>query len=69
MTQKEKAKELVEKFRFTKFSIISTNQRKCALICVDEMIEFIKDWTVISWDIREIMVNELEEVKKEIEKL
>ena len=64
MTPKEKAQELIEKYSswvrdydIPKYSII--NQKQCALIAVDEIIEscnFVNKWY---W----------QEVKQEIEKL
>ncbi len=63
MTPKEKAEELVDKFRISK-AITESYAKKCALIAVDEIIEALKDnasnsasW--LYW----------ENVKQEIEKL
>tara|TARA_R110000772_G_scaffold217404_5_gene327838 strand:+ start:1478 stop:1702 length:225 start_codon:yes stop_codon:yes gene_type:complete len=71
-----KAKELVKKFR-NEFKWVETDfpvdlyrdTKQCALICVDEQKEFINDWTVIDWNIRKIMIDELEKLKEEITKL
>ena len=76
MTPKEKAKELVEKFmpfisgadRYnTTLGIYDTEiSKQCALIAVDEMIEFAYNYT----DYNEKSTKEyLEKVKQEIEKL
>jgi hypothetical protein len=65
MTAKEKAKELVEKYyAFIDFSEVyqpsSKSAKQCALICVDEMLQF---------DLRFFDIEFLKEVKQEIEKL
>jgi len=74
MTPKEKAKELVDKFYYTKASYPEksicyfeySNAIKCALICVDWSIESL-------WRVGHSFCNEeikyLEEVKQEIIKL
>ena len=73
--EEKKARELVERFDFevTDLDGITSHTRdeakQCALICVDEQKEFIKNWTGIDWNIRKIMIDELEEVKQEIQKL
>lgn len=73
MTAKEKAIELYNKFR-NKFPVLSANIRakKCALICVDEIINDYSSYRVKSWlslngaiSLKEYW----EEVKQEIEKL
>ena len=74
MKAKQKAKELVKKFE-QYFPIKSgtwwcrKQAKQCALICVDEQIDFITDWTPIDWNVRKIMVDELQEIKQEINKL
>jgi hypothetical protein len=86
MTPKEKAKELVEKYHikvevtFTEHSIPSIinaqillrSAKKCALIAVDEIIEFMKmddEYTETSYNANSKWVNYWLEVKQEIEKL
>ena len=59
MTAKDKAKELVHRFRIGDRNMKS-KAKQCALICVDEMLAF---------DLRFFDIVFLEEVKKEIEKL
>jgi hypothetical protein len=60
MTPQDKAKELV-----SKFSKDAIRDYKCALIAVDEIIEYINtSGSVNFW-----WLNYLEEVKQEIEKL
>lgn len=64
MTPKEKAKELVDKFRISK-AITESYAKQCALILVDEILN-------IEWDEFEMSGDEVmywEEVKKEIENL
>ena len=66
MTAKEKAIELVDRFKYrtirgTEFEAMSISLAKqCALICVDEILEF---------DLRFFDIEFLKEVKQEIEKL
>lgn len=67
MTPKEKAKELVDKF-----STVGLQQREegleCALICIDEMISLLGEITntgIVYYS----KLNELLELKQEIEKL
>lgn len=91
MTPKEKAEELYDKFKdFTKIfddyvgwkeDIVCT--KKCALICIDEKIELLKEIQEQSrgihqalstpkklWvDVLNPMMKELEQVKQEINKL
>ena len=59
MTPKDKAKELVHRFRIGDRNMKS-KAKQCALICVDEMLAF---------DLRFFDIEFLKEVKKEIEKL
>ena len=71
MTPKEKAEELVDKYRNTIMSFLSDNMKdmnakKCALIAVDEIID------AIDWHEYEVPNDQLKfwlEVKQEIEKL
>lgn len=72
MKQKEKAKELIDKFYQNgiadeNYSMEFPDAVQCALICVDEQIELIK-----SLDISDMMKQDLVEyqlaVKQEIEK-
>ena len=77
MNEKEKAKELVTKFQYLvtgwdcyhdePIELIHrlSDMKKCALICVDEMIKNI----IWSSDFNGSKRKELEEVKQEIEKL
>ena len=72
MTPSEKAKELVNKYRyFTEFSCINS-AKQCTLIAVDEIIN------TLNFDIRDIdvrgsilldLIDYWREVKQEIEKL
>mgnify|MGYP003671492642 CR=1 FL=1 len=83
-TPKEKAKELVKMFGeysdpyhygnpmddIDYFRIL--NAKRCALICVDEKIKSISiftDWDLDSRSIANYDIDELEEVKREINKL
>ena len=74
MKAKEKAKELVEKYEYNGVMIddirMSEDEAKqCALICVDEMLEFAYD---IEWEKKEEAISKLKflkEVKQEINKL
>ena len=74
MTAKEKAKELVQVY-FNEVSDanpledILVSAKRCALICVDEMIESAYD---IEWEKKEEAISKLKflkEVKEEINKL
>lgn len=75
MTPKEEAKELFDEYYETTSTwryFAGDNKKvakQCALICVNKQIEFINNWTSINWDIRKIIIGELEETKNEIEKL
>jgi len=74
MTPKEEAKRIFDEYDRIEveapFYIMSRNQAKqCALICVDETSGYLIDMIGIDWNIRKIFIQELEEVKKEIEKL
>tara|TARA_R110000803_G_scaffold16197_5_gene44463 strand:+ start:6185 stop:6385 length:201 start_codon:yes stop_codon:yes gene_type:complete len=66
MTEKEKAKELIEKFDETLTYLESKSKAKqCALICVNETIEALRhnEWQNMDWIVY------YEGVKIEIEKL
>ena len=66
MNQKEKARELVE--RFEKFYVLNHQEAKqCALICCDEIIKALED----NHDYTKCYIEFVywQEVKKEIEKL
>ena len=68
MKAKEKAIDLVNKF-LQIYDGRVPQAKKCALICVDEMLEFAYD---IEWEKKEEAVSKLKflkEVKQEIEKL
>jgi len=58
MNPKEKAKELVDRFEY--FTETNFTSKQCALICVDEILNIIKYFSIYKeyW----------EEVKQEIEK-
>ena len=70
MTAKEKAKELVDKFLNEQNNTEEISEAKqCALICVDEILEFAYD---IEWEKKEEAISKfkfLKEVKQEINKL
>ena len=77
MTAKEKAKELVDRFlkEFPSTDDIGFGQikiaKQCALICVDREIESLS-LLCIGYAIEDIiqpLINELKEVKREIEEL
>ena len=71
MTPKEKAKELVEKYLNIEFCLLTDNKaKKCALICVDEMIREIKQ-IQFNEDIfmEDTVISYWNEVKQEINKL
>ena len=69
MTAKEKAIELVDVFQWkgdvARMSLV--NSKQCALICVDEKIETLLPYAGLL-DIKKT-IDELEEVKQEINKL
>lgn len=74
MTPKEKAIELVHKFKCytgkyynSKRNIITSKQ--CALIAVDEMIEMLKELERVGFLKPNSAIQIIEEVKKEIELL
>ena len=65
MTAKDKAKELVDRFinqmpKYLQGKLGRLTAKQCALICVDEMLQF---------DLRFFDIEHLKEVKKEINKL
>ena len=74
MTAKDKAKELVEKYQFNGDMIDDIRMSEdyaveCALICVDEMLQFAYN---IEWEKKEEALYKmkfLKEVKQEINKL
>ena len=75
MTEKDKAKELVERYlkKIIELAYAETKSKElakqCALICVDEMLEFAYN---IEWEKKEDALYKmkfLKEVKQEIEKL
>ena len=69
MTPKEKAQELVEKFRILK-AITESYAKKCALISVDEMIEIAVQYEdALSASQTSDYPEFLKKVKQEIEKL
>ena len=74
MTEKEKAIELVDKFTLYLGTDVNGDEcyvdvieaKQCALICVDEILEFAYD---VEWEKKEEAVSKLKflkEVKKEI---
>ena len=70
MKPEEKAKELVDKFdKTTTYILPKAMVKQLALICVVEQINFIINYLPLSWDVREIMIDELKEVNQEIQKL
>ena len=77
MTPKEKAKELVDKFTLYLGTEVNGDEcyvdiieaKQCALICVDEILEFAYD---VEWEKREEAVSKLKflkEVKQELNKI
>ena len=65
MTAKDKAKELVDRFinqmpKYLQGKLGRLTAKQCALICVDEMLQF---------DLRFFDIEFLKEVKQEINKL
>lgn len=72
MTPKEKAKNLVDRFDYEVVNldgIISHTKeesKQCALICVDEMINYLKP---LAYDVQSIHTSYWQEVKQEINKL
>jgi hypothetical protein len=69
MTPKEKAIDLVEHFITTDFMESELKGKQCALICVDEILEFAYD---IEWEKKEEAISKLKflkEVKQEVNKL
>ncbi len=72
MEAKEKAKELVNKmYRYQECYLANGSEwaKECALISIEDQINFLINWIPLSWDVREIMIAELKQVKQEIEKL
>ena len=84
MTPKEKAKELVDKFRDYAYSYELVdeledtedwNAKQCALICVDEIVKILMNLRGEFMDLKNISYSKTEsleywqEVKQEIEKL
>jgi hypothetical protein len=71
MKSKEKAIELVEKFRTHTYNgednQYSENAKRCALIAVDEIIEEVRDYCDTNF--HQERFNFWQEVKSEIEKL
>lgn len=71
MTPKEKAEELVDKYRMTIISYLNDrmkhqNSINCALIAVDEILNIVD--TIYDYD-RNVLYPYWQEVKQEIEKL
>jgi uncharacterized protein YvpB len=77
MTSKEKAKELVDKFKYnTRTWNFSNgwedrfyNAKDCALIAVDEILKVLNDYWNQDCKINNTKIGYYEEVKQEIEKL
>ena len=65
MKAKDKAKELVDRFRIGDRNMKS-KAKQCALICVDEMLSI---YDAEGYDSEDYKIVYLEEVKQEIEKL
>ena len=77
MTPKEKAEELVNEMFYVDSDIVTERSnlelpnmqyiyaKRCALIAVDEVIEYIKRWG----DLADDDIREFEDVKEEINKL
>ena len=64
MTPKEKAKELVEKFKYISYDLDDIdNHKECALIAVDEILKI--GSVIVDYNTRDYW----QEVKKLIEKL
>jgi len=72
MTPQEKAQELVDKYRmYTEFSSIHA-AKQCALIAVDEIMEFMRmddEYTETASNANSKWVNYWIEVKQEIKKI
>jgi hypothetical protein len=66
MTPKEKAEELVQKFRISK-AITESYAKQCALIAVDEILK--SNPTKINCDGSELNYGYYVQIKKEIENL
>lgn len=77
MTPKEKAEELVNKYLYGKpLSYTSGHYdcmdfgKECALVSITDKIDYIENEMIgINYDIRKIFIDELKEIKKEIELL
>ena len=67
MSAKAKAKELIDRFNYENKHYLSLDAKQCALICVDEKIETLLPYAGLL-DIKKT-IDELEEVKQEINKL
>ncbi len=73
MTNKKRAEELIKKMFHNLKIKIDMNRineaKQCAITSVDEQIEFIKEEMIqINFDIRTIWIDELNEIKQEIER-
>jgi hypothetical protein len=67
---KEKAIELRNKFRDVRWDIDPDTSKQCALIAVNNQINYIENEMIgIDYTIRKIFIDELIELKTEIEKL
>jgi len=75
MTQKEKAKELLDKMTDKYYNseslkkINAKEAKRCALICVDEILEIMVFWGLTGDDYLRNKQKYWQEVKQEIEKL
>ncbi len=70
MMLKEKAIELRNKFRDVRWDIDPDTSKQCALIAVNNQINYIENEMIgIDYTIRKIFIDELIELKTEIEKL
>lgn len=72
MKAKEKAKQLFDKFYNVSsdsnfFHMTISEAKQCAFICIDEQINLLNDELIgFNYSIRKIFIDELNEVKKEI---
>jgi len=74
MTNKQRAINLISKFsnqlppEEAQYELLIA--KNCAIISIDDQIDFIKNEMIqISWDYRVIFINELKQIKNEIELL
>ncbi len=72
MEAKKKAQDLIDKFDYPNIptGLMSVERKQCALICINEQIDYIENEMIgFDYNIRKVYIEELNEIKQEIEKL